>query len=91
MRRDAPHRNSLYAAVHFMRGSWSMLKKVMKRTTQCSGSTLHELPRTLGAAEAARVKGGATAIEYGLVPAPTAVEYTGMTAPAAARSVHWYD
>ena len=64
-----------------------MLKKVMKRTTQRSGSTHHELPRTLGAAEAARVKGGATAIEYGLVLAPTA----GMTAPATADSVHWYD
>lgn len=45
----------------------------MKRTKQRALTT--QLPRTLGAAEAARVKGGATAIEYGLMLAPTAVEY----------------
>lgn len=57
----------------------------MKRTTQRPRTTSKVLPHVLGAAEAARVKGGATAIEYGLMLAPTAVEYT-LTRPPGSGS-----
>ena len=55
-----------------------------KTTTQRPRTTSKALPHVLGAAEVARVKGGATAIEYGLMLAPTAVEYALTRRPGAA-------
>lgn len=55
----------------------------MKRTMQRSDFRSRGVPRSLDATEVARVKGGATAIEYGLSLAPTAVEYAVAPKPAA--------